>query len=96
MIATKKNAPSAAATGTGAKAITNHVQDITTWPKGQDVYHRLIIRDTEMVRRAYITDWQQFYRGDDNYDFFLILALAYETGREMGIREERAKRRRAV
>lgn len=68
----------------------------TNWPKGQDIYNRLIIHDAERVRRAYITDWQQFYTGTAKYDFYIILAIAYETGREMGIREEKAKRQRAV
>ena len=92
---TKKKAPCTAATGKGAKVIHTTEKDSRNWDDGQEVFSRTTFRLFCDVRKKYIDDWNQLYDERNNEcSFFKILAVAYETGRENGIRQERARRKR--
>lgn len=94
---TKKEAPCTAATGKGAKVVHTTENDNRNWEDGQEVIHRITLGLFCSVREKYIEDWRRLYKEEANeYTFFEILAVAYETGRENGIRQERAKRRRRL
>lgn len=91
----KEEAPCTAATGEGAKMIHNIEKDSMKGTEGQALFNRVSFRKYAEIRKAYENDWQYSISGENGIeDFFKILAIAYETGWENGIRQERARRRR--
>ncbi len=90
----KKEVPCTAATGKGTKIIHNMEKDSMKFENGQALWKRASCVDYLEVRAAYVNDWQYSVSGKNGVDdFFKILTIAYEAGRENGIRWERARRK---
>lgn len=90
----KKEAPRTAATGKGANTVHTTEHDSGNWPDGQEVYCRITLGLWYEIRKKYSEDWKRLYnKRDKEGSFFDILAVAYEIGRENGIRQERKRRR---
>lgn len=93
----KKEAPLTGGAANSAKVIHTTEQDSRKWADGQEVIFRTTLGLLQDIREKYIDDWKRLYDERENeYSFFRILAVAYETGRENGIRQERARRKRRL
>lgn len=94
---TKKKAPLTGGAANSAKVIYTTEKDSRNWEDGQEVLFRTTVGLFQAIRSKYIDDWKRLYDERENeFSFFSILAVAYETGRENGIRQERARRKRRL
>lgn len=93
----KKKAPLTGGAANSTKVVHITENDSREWADGQEVIHRTTLGLFQDIREKYIDDWKRLYDERENeYSFFKILAVAYETGRENGIRQERARRKRRL